>query len=90
MSKVRTDATRMRVAVDVRVRAPGAPKPDGAMTVSVGGRTLEVQVVGGSARVVLRDLRPGVKPVVVRYAGTDVVRPAVARSTVTVPKGGKR
>jgi hypothetical protein len=26
----------------------------------------------------------------VRYAGTDVVRPAVARSTVTVPKGGKR
>jgi surface antigen len=88
--KVRTDATRKRVAVDVRVRAPGASRPDGAMTVSVGGRTVEVQVVGGEARVVLRDLRPGVKPVVVRYAGTDVVQSAVARSSVTVPSRGKR
>ncbi|WP_191278599.1 CHAP domain-containing protein [Nocardioides flavus (ex Wang et al. 2016)] len=88
--KVRTDATRKRVAVDVRVRAPGAPKPDGTMTVSVGGRTVEVQVVGGSARVVLRGLRPGVKPVVVRYAGTDVVQPAVERASVTVPRRGKR
>ena len=57
------------------------------MTVSVGGRTVEVQVVGGSARVVLRGVRPGTKPVVVRYAGTDVVRSAVARSTVEVPRG---
>jgi surface antigen len=88
--KVRTDATRKRVAVDVRVRAVGAPKPDGAMTVSVGGRTVEVQVVDGSARVVLRGLRPGTKPVVVRYAGTDVVQPAVARSSVEVPQRGKR
>lgn len=85
--KVRSDATRKRVAVEVRVRAPGAPKPDGAMTVSVGGRTVEVQIVGGSARVVLRGVRPGTKPVVVRYAGTDVVRSAVARSTVEVPRG---
>ena len=55
------------------------------MTVSVGGRTVEVQVVGGTARTVLRGLRPGTKPVVVRYAGTDVVQPAVARASVTVP-----
>jgi hypothetical protein len=58
------------------------------MSVSVGGRTVEVQVVSGTARVVVRGLRPGEKPVVVRYAGTDVVRPAVARSTVTVPARG--
>jgi len=83
--KVRTDATRKRVAVDVRVRAPGASRPDGAMTVSVGGRTVEVQVVRGSARVVLRGLRPGDKPVVVRWAGNDLVQRAVARSRVTVP-----
>ena len=83
--KVRPDATRKRVAVDIRVRAPGAPRPDGAMTVSVGGRTVEVQLVSGRARVVVRGVRPGTKPVVVRYAGTDVVRPAVARSSVTVP-----
>jgi surface antigen len=84
--KVRSEATRKRVVVEVRVRAPGASRPDGAMTVTVGGRTVEVQVVSGTARVVVRGLRPGVKPVVVRYAGTDVVRPAVARSSVTVPR----
>ncbi len=85
--KVRADATRKRVALDIRVKAPGASRPDGALTVSVGGRTVEVQLVAGQARVVVRDVRPGTKPVVVRYAGTDVVRPAVARSTVTVPQG---
>ncbi len=83
--KVRADATRKRVAVDVRVRAPGAPRPDGAMTITVGRRTVEVQVVQGTARVVLRGVRPGTKPVVVRYAGTDVVQPAVARSSIRVP-----
>ena len=83
--KVRTDATRKRVALDIRVKAPGASRPDGAMTVSVGGRTVEVQLVSGRARVVVRGVRPGTKPVVVRYAGTDVVQPAVARSSVTVP-----
>jgi hypothetical protein len=83
--KVRSDVTRKRVALDIRVKAPGASGPDGAMTVSVGGRTIETQIVGGRARVVVRGLRPGPKPVVVRYAGTDVVQPAVARSSVTVP-----
>lgn len=83
--KVRADVTRKRVALDIRVKAPGASRPDGAMTVTVGGRTVEVQLVSGTARVVVRDLRPGTKPVVVRYAGTDVVQPAVARTSVTVP-----
>jgi hypothetical protein len=86
--KVRTDATRKRVALDIRVKAPGASRPDGAMTVSVGGRTVEVQLVGGKARVVVRGVRPGLKPVIVRYAGTDVVQPAVARSNVRVPTRG--
>ena len=75
-----------RVAVDIRVKAVGAPKPAGAITVSVGGRTIEGQVVDGRARLVVRDVRPGTKPVVVRYAGTDVVQPAVSRSSVTVPR----
>ena len=88
--KVRPDATRKRVAVDVRVRAPGASRPDGAVTVSVGGRTVEVQLVEGRARAVVRGVRPGTKPVVVRYAGTEVVRPAVARTSVEVPQRGKR
>ena len=75
-----------RVAVDIRVKALGAPKPVGAITVSVGGRTVEGQLVDGRARLVVRDVRPGTKPVVVRYAGTDLVQPAVSRSSVTVPK----
>jgi hypothetical protein len=59
------------------------------MTVSVGDRSVEVQVVRGQARAVVRDVRPGIKPVVVRYAGTDVVRPAVVRSRVRVPARGR-
>jgi surface antigen len=85
--KVRSEASRKRVVVDVRVRALGASRPDGAMTVSVGGRTVEVQLVGGKARAVVRGVRPGTKPVVVRYAGTALVAAAVARSSVTVPAG---
>ena len=84
--RVRTEAKRGRVAVDIRVKAVGAPKPAGAITVSVGGRTIEGQLVDGRARLVVRDVRPGTKPVVVRYAGTDLVQPAVSRSSVTVPK----
>ncbi|GAA1936525.1 CHAP domain-containing protein [Nocardioides hwasunensis] len=83
--KVRSDASRKRVAVDVRVRAPGVPRPEGTVTVTVGRRTVEVQLVKGKARAVVRGLRPGTKPVVVRYAGTDVVQAKVARSRVTVP-----
>jgi len=84
--RVRPDARRGRVAVDIRVRALGAPKPAGAITVSVGARTAEGQLVDGRARLVVRDVRPGERPLVVRYAGTDVVQAAVSRTTVTVPR----
>ncbi len=87
--KVRSEARRGRVAVDIRVKAAGASRPAGAITVSVGGRTMEGQLVDGRARLVFRDLRPGTKPVVVRYAGSDLVQAAVSRSTVEVPRGGK-
>ena len=83
--KVRTDVSRKKVTVDVKVKAPGAAKPAGAITLTIGGRTVEAQVVEGTAHVVLRHLKPGTKPVVVRYSGTDLVMPDVARSTVTVP-----
>ena len=83
--RVRTEVKRRRVTLDVKVKAPGAAKPAGSITVTVGGRTVEAQVVDGRARVRLRHLKPGTKPVVVRYSGTDLVRPDVARSRVTVP-----
>jgi surface antigen len=84
--RVRTEAKRGRVAVDIRVKALGAPKPAGAITVSVGRRLVEGQLVEGRARLVVRDVQPGTRPVVVRYAGTDVVQAAVSRTTVTVPR----
>jgi hypothetical protein len=33
----------------------------------------------------VRDVKPGTRPLVVSYAGTDVVQAAVSRTTVTVP-----
>jgi len=87
--RVRPEAKRGRVVVDVRVRALGAPRPDGSVTVSVGRRTAEGQVVDGRVRLVVRDVQPGQRPLVVRYAGTDVVQPAVSRTTVTVARGGR-
>ena len=82
--RVRPDVMRGRVAVDIRVKAPGVSAPEGAITVRIGGRTVEGQLVSGSARLVVRDLEPGTRPVVVRYAGTELVQAAVSRSKVQV------
>lgn len=81
--RVRPEAKRGRVIVDVRVKAVGAPKPTGTLSISVGRRIVEGQLVEGRARLVVRDVQPGTRPVVVRYSGTDVVQPGVARTTVT-------
>jgi surface antigen len=83
--RVRPEAKRGRVIVDLRVKAVGAPKPAGAITVTVGKRVAEGQLVDGRARLVVRDVKPGTRPLVVSYAGTDVVQAAVSRTTVTVP-----
>ncbi len=85
--KVRSEASKKRVAVEIRVKAPGASRPTGAISVTVGKKTVEGQVVDGVARLVVRQPRPGNRPVVVRWAGTDVVQAAVSRTTVTVPRG---
>lgn len=82
--RVRSEGKRGRVVVDVRVKAVGATKPAGAISVSVGKKVVEGQVVDGRVRLVVRDLRPGTRPLVVRYAGTDIVQSAVSRSTVVV------
>ncbi|KQV69752.1 hypothetical protein ASC64_07945 [Nocardioides sp. Root122] len=85
--RVRSEAKRGRAVIDVRVKAVGARKPAGAITVSVGKKVVEGQVVDGRAHLVVRDLRAGTRPLVVRYAGTDLVQAAVSRSTVTVERG---
>ncbi|QBX56761.1 CHAP domain-containing protein [Nocardioides seonyuensis] len=83
--RVRSDARRGRVAVDVRVRAPGVRRPEGVVSVRIGGRVVEGQLTHGRARLVVRKLGSGTKPLVVRYRGTDLVQPAVSRSTIDVP-----
>jgi hypothetical protein len=82
--RVRTDPRRGRVIVDVKVKAPGVPALTGAITVTVGKRTVEGQLVDGIARLVVRKLKPGTKPVVVRYAGIELVAPTAVRSQVDV------
>jgi hypothetical protein len=82
--RVRTDAARGRVTVDVKVKAPGVAAPTGAITVTVGGRSVEGQLVGGLDRLVVSKLRRGNKQMIVRYAGTELVAPTAARSTVEV------
>ncbi|MCF6376327.1 CHAP domain-containing protein [Nocardioides KLBMP 9356] len=82
--RVRADVKRSKVTLEVKVKAPGSAKPAGTIAVTLGGRSVEAQVVDGKARVVLKHLKSGTKPLVVRYSGTDLVLPDVARSTVTV------
>jgi hypothetical protein len=79
--RVRTDAARGRVTVDVKVKAPGVAALTGAITVTVGGRSVEGQLADG---LVVRKIRRGNKQVIVRYAGTELVAPTAARSTVEV------
>ncbi len=83
--RVRPDATKRRVAIDLRVKAPGASAPDGAITVRVGASTVAGQLTRGRARLVVRGLEPGRYRVVVRYAGTAFVQPSSERATVVVP-----
>ncbi len=83
--RVRTEVSRKRVVVNIKVKAPGVRAPDGAIAVSVGKRTVTGQLDQGLARLVVRGLRPGTKPVVVRYAGSELVQPAVSRSHIDVP-----
>ncbi|RYB92064.1 CHAP domain-containing protein [Nocardioides oleivorans] len=85
--RVRAQASRKRVTVDLRVKAPGAPAPDGAVTVRIGGQTVTGQLTRGRERLVVRGLAPGRYRVLVTYAGTPLVQPAKARATILVARG---
>jgi surface antigen len=84
--QVRATGRPGRAIVRVTVEAPGVVDPGGRVTVRVGGRTVEGQVREGRLRVVVPDLAAGTRTVRVRYAGTDVVLPGRARTTVDVPR----
>ncbi|MDN4175822.1 CHAP domain-containing protein [Nocardioides sp. SOB77] len=82
--RVRPRGESGRAAISVRVTAPGASAPSGNLTVRVGRRTVNATLTNGRGLILVPELRAGVKRVVVRYSGTNVVSPAVARSSVEV------
>ena len=80
--RVRAEGTKHRVIVDLRVKAPGASAPDGAISVRVDGQTVAGQLTQGRERFVLRGIAPGRHKILVRYAGTALVQASIARATV--------
>ena len=72
-----------KAVVRIRATAPGA-SVDGPVTVKVGTHVVTATLVGGHARVVVKDLAAGDRRVRVRYAGAGPVLPARARTSVHV------
>lgn len=71
------------VSVDVRVLSRRT-SAEGAVTVTVAGRTFAAEVVDGRVSVPVGTLPRGVHRIVVDYAGSDQVRPATGRGVVVV------
>jgi len=84
--KVTADGAARRAVVKIRLWAPGIKKLSGKVTLQVGPRTRVVKVKNGYARVVVGDLPPGRRKVLLTYDGTSVVRPGKARGQVSVAR----
>ena len=84
--RVAAEGRRHRAVVRLRVVAPGVTHPGGEATVRIGRKSVTEDVVDGRLRVVLGDLDRGRHEVRVSYAGTTVILPARARTTVRVPR----
>lgn len=81
---LRANGKKHGAAVGVRVAAAGVDAPTGRVSVRIGQRTVTGRVVDGFVRVVLTDLKPGDRRVVVSYAGTSVIEAARAVTRVHV------
>ena len=75
-----------RAVVRLRVAAPGVEGPGGEATLRIGRQRVTDAVVDGRLRVVLRGLAPGRHTVRASYAGTSIVLPGSASTTVRVPR----
>ncbi|MEI5672600.1 MULTISPECIES: CHAP domain-containing protein [unclassified Nocardioides] len=84
--RVVADGRVRKAVVKVRMRAPGVTPFSGRVTLRIGSRAQVVRFVNGTARVVVPDLRPGVKWVRVAYEGTSVVKATKAKVKVRVRK----
>ncbi|MEZ0578552.1 CHAP domain-containing protein [Nocardioides sp. MH1] len=80
---VTTAGRSHKAVVWVRATAPGAAVA-GPVTVKVGTHVVTATMTDGRAKVVVKDLAPGMRRVKVRYAGNGAVLPARGRATVQV------
>jgi surface antigen len=79
---VQLERVRKRIKVLVTVTAPGVEAVTGTVLVRIAGVRQEVELrSNGTARIVLRDLKPGERTLTVTYAGSD----SVSRATYTRP-----
>nr|WP_301539801.1 CHAP domain-containing protein [Nocardioides sp. zg-DK7169] len=78
-----------RAVVRIKLLAAGAT-PSGTVTLTVQGRTQEATLTGGTARVVLGDLKAGRRRIVVRYAGIEPVLGTQGAVQVVVQKPPKK
>ncbi|WP_432478786.1 CHAP domain-containing protein [Nocardioides sp. GXQ0305] len=84
--RVQTAGRPHRAVVRLRVAAPGVDHPGGEATVRVGRKSVTGDVVDGRLRAVVRGLGRGRHDVRVSYAGTSVVLPGRATTSVRVPR----
>lgn len=73
-------------AVRIYVRARGVDAPDGRVTITVATRQVRGVVRDGFLRAFVRNVPPGLRRVVVDYAGTDVLTPARWTGTVRIAR----
>lgn len=84
--KVTAKGKKGRAVVNVRISAPGIDDFTGQATVLVGSQAIEARLVDGRVRVVVDGLSSGRKTVRVRYAGTNAIKPGVAKVKVRIPR----
>ena len=81
-----TEGRPGRAIVRLKVTAPGVSRPGGRITVRSGGHDVSGRLDDGRLRLVVRDLRSGLRTVRVRYHGTNVVTSESVETTVRVPR----
>lgn len=82
---VSVERVNKRFKVLVTVTAPGVETVAGTLVVRIAGTRQEVELRGnGTARIVLRDLKPGERTLTVRFTGSDSVSQASYTRPITV------
>ncbi len=84
--KVRPAGRVRRAKVRVQVAGVGAAPPPGEVVVWVGKQKVTADLASGRASVLVPDLKPGKRKVVVRYAGSEAVERARGTGWVRVKR----